>query len=66
MSRKIIFQYQTLSGELKKIELERCWGIRIHFRFPDGAKLIEIEGLDKKKLIPPEVADEFLRWLSQF
>lgn len=65
MARSTTFRYQTDTGESTLIDLSDYHTISIHFRFPDGAKLISLSGFSGSVAIPPEIAKDFLHWLAE-
>lgn len=65
MARSTCFRYQLPDGVQQEINIGNSYAIEIHFRFPDGQKLITLNGFGAAELVPPEVAKDFLHWLAE-
>jgi hypothetical protein len=65
MTRSTTYRYQLADGQKGEISIGDSYCIEIHFRFPDGAKLITLQSFGAPQLVPPEIAKDFLHWLAE-
>jgi hypothetical protein len=65
MAKSSSFRYQLPDGATELIDISDFHSISIYFRFPDGAKLIALEGFDGNYTVPLNETKNFLHWLAE-
>jgi hypothetical protein len=65
MARSSSFRYQLPGGAIQLVDVSEFHSISIYFRFPDGAKIIALEGFDGNHTIPETETKNFLHWLAE-
>ena len=64
MARSSSFRYQLPDGASELVDISEFHSISIYFRFPDGAKIIALEGFDGKHSITETETKNILHCLA--